>query len=159
MEGLCMTSNICTPKEYEHTISGMSNSQLDRNTLMSHLSNASAVPSSSIWECVDHSTLQMIAHIFPASTLGQVFFARFLERAASEKSIIPDVARDEVYICTKSIATLGKELGLSNDTAQKYVVLYKALGLLQKRKVMDQLVFVLSTGIYHPPENLEANLD
>src|SRR5437588_607256 len=82
-----------------------------------------------------------------------------LERAASEKSIIPDVARDEVYICTKSIATLGKELGLSNDTAQKYVVLYKALGLLQKRKVMDQLVFVLSTGIYHPPENLEANLD
>jgi len=108
---------------------------------------------------VDHSTLQMIAHIFPASTLGQVFFARFLERAASEKSIIPDVARDEVYICTKSIATLGKELGLSNDTAQKYVVLYKALGLLQKRKVMDQLVFVLSTGIYHPPENLEANLD
>jgi hypothetical protein len=107
----------------------------------------------------ERPTHQLISNMFPAPTLGQVFFARFLERAAREQSILPDEGKDTVYICTKSIATLGKELDLSNDTVQKYVVLYIALGFLRKRKVLGQLAFVMFTGIYRPPGNLEANLD
>ena len=105
--------------------------------------------------CVD----QVIARLFPAPTLGQLFLARFRERAARERSTLPDEPEDTVVILTRSIATLAKELGLSNDTTQKYVVIFKALGLLRKRKLMGQLAFVMDTGIYHPPEALEANLD
>ncbi len=114
---------------------------------------------SSALERVDNSTREMIANVFPAPTRGQVFFARFLERAGRERSILPDESEESVYICTKSIATLGKELDLSNDTTQKYVVLYMALGLLTKRKVMGQLAFVMHIGIYQPPETIAANLD
>jgi hypothetical protein len=152
-------STISTRIEHQHTVSGTSSSRLDRNTLISHLSDSAPAPGGTIWERIDRSMLKVIADIFPAPTLGQVFFARFLERAASEKSIIPDVARDRVYICTKSIATLGQELNLSNDTTQKYVKLFTALGLLRKQKFMSQLAFIMSIGIYHPPQNLEANLD
>lgn len=102
---------------------------------------------------------QVIAHLFPAPTLGQLFLARFRERAARERSILPDEPEDTAIILTRSIATLAKELDLSNDTTQKYVVIFKALGLLRKRKLMGQLAFVIDTGIYHPPETLEANLD
>lgn len=116
-------------------------------------------PDSEALGCIERSMRQLISNIFPAPTLGQVFFLRFLERAAHEQSILPDEGKNTIYICTKSIATLGKELDLSNDTVQKYVVLYMALGLLKKRKVLGQLAFVMFTGIYRPPENLEANLD
>ncbi len=109
---------------------------------------------------VDSSTLQVIANIFPLPTLGQTFFQRFLERAALEKSRIPDEGKRQVVICTKSIAKLAEELHLSNDTTHKYVQLYKALGLLQKQKFLDkQLAFVLYTGIYHPPTTLATCLD
>lgn len=111
------------------------------------------------WEGVDRSTLQLIANLFPAQTCGRAFFARFFARAAVEKSVIPDVTKDTVYICTQSIASLGEELGLSNDTTQKYVKLYTALGLLRKQKFMDKLTFLLFVGIYHPPQTLESNLD
>jgi hypothetical protein len=101
---------------------------------------------------------QVIAHLFPAPTVGQLFSTRFRERASREQTILPDEPADVVAICTKSIATLAKELGLSFDTTQKYVVLYKALGLMKKRKVLGKLAFVMGTGIYHPPNLLEANL-
>src|SRR5260370_21187765 len=113
----------------------------------------------SAWERIDRATLQLVAHLFPAETRGQTFFARFIERASREQSIIPDVADDTVYICTQSIATLGQELGLPNETAHKYVKLYMALGLLRKQKFMGRLAFLLSIGIYHPPATLESNLD
>jgi hypothetical protein len=116
-------------------------------------------PDSAAVACIERTTCAIIAHVFPVPTLGQVFFARFLERAGREPSILPGESKDTVYICTKSIAQLAQELHLSNDTTQKYVVLYMALGLLKKRKFMGQLAFVLWTGIYHPPENLEASLD
>ncbi len=103
--------------------------------------------------------LQMIAELFPSPTLGQTFTRRFLERAAGERSSIPDVRAGDHVICVKSIALLGQELGLSNDTTNKYVLLFKALGLLEKRKIPGGLAFVLSLGIYHPPLTLEANLD
>jgi hypothetical protein len=111
------------------------------------------------WECVNHSTLHLVVNLFPAPTLGQVFIARFVERAATEQSIIPDLKTGEVMICAKSIATLAEELNIAYDTAQKYVALFKALGMLQKRKFMGQLAFILSLGIYLPPPNLEADLD
>lgn len=111
------------------------------------------------WEGVDRSTLQLIANLFPAQTRGRAFFARFFERAAVEKSVIPDVTKETVYICTQSIASLGEDLGFSNDTTQKYVKLYTALGLLQKQKFLDKLTFLLFVGIYHPPHTLESNLD
>jgi hypothetical protein len=117
-------------------------------------------PGSKAWERVERSTLQLIANLFPAPTLGQVFVARFVERAAIERSIIPGLKAGDVVICTKSIATLGEELDLSYDTTQKYVALFKALGLLQKQTFMSgQMAFLLSLGIYQPPRNLEANLD
>src|SRR5712691_5600201 len=116
-------------------------------------------PDSAAVACTQRTSCAIIAHVFPVPTLGQVFFARFLERAAREPSILPGESKDAVYICTQSIATLARELHLSNDTTQKYVVLYMALGLLKKRKFMGQLAFVLWTGIYQPPENLEGNLD
>jgi len=117
-------------------------------------------PGSKAWEKVEHSTLQLIANLFPAPTLGQVFVARFVERAATERSIIADLKAGDVVICTRSIATLSVELNISYDTAQKYVALFRALGLLQKRTFMDaQIAFILSLGIYLPPHNLEANLD
>lgn len=109
---------------------------------------------------VDSSTLQVIANIFPLPTLGQIFFQRFLERAALEKSQLPDEGKRQVVVCTKSIAKLAEELHLSNDTTHKYVQLYKALGLLQKQKFLNnQLAFVLYTGIYHPPTTLATQLD
>ncbi|HEY6407679.1 MAG TPA: hypothetical protein VIY29_09455 [Ktedonobacteraceae bacterium] len=108
---------------------------------------------------VDRSTLQLIAHLFPAETRGQVFFTRFCERAAAEQSVIPNAGVDTVYICTQSIATLGEELGFSNDTTHKYVKLYMALGLLRKQKFLDKLAFLLFVGIYHPPLTLASNLD
>jgi hypothetical protein len=114
---------------------------------------------SKAWEQMDLLTLQRIADLFPAPTVGQSFVARFVERAATERSIIPDLRKGDVVICAQSIAKLGTELGFSNDTTQKYVVLFQALGLLQKRKVMGQIAFILSLGIYQPPHNLEANLD
>ena len=116
-------------------------------------------PAGPVGEGVDRSTLQLVANLFPAETRGRVFFARFLERAAVEKSVIPDATRDTVYICTQSIATLGGELGLSNDTTHKYVKLYMALGLLRKQKFMGRLAFLLFVGIYHPPQTLEGHLD
>ncbi len=105
--------------------------------------------------CVD----QVIERIFPAQTLGQLFFTRFLERATKEQTVLPDEPPDAIVILTRSIATLGKELKIGHDTTQKYVVIYRSLGLMKKRKVMGQLAFVLRTGIYQPPEELEANLD
>lgn len=102
---------------------------------------------------------QVIERIFPAQTLGRLFFTRFLERAAQEHTVLPDEPPDSIAILTRSIATLGKELNIGHDTTQKYVVIYRSLGLMKKRKVMGQLAFVLRTGIYQPPEMLEANLD
>jgi len=101
----------------------------------------------------------VVTRLFPWPTRGQTFLARFKERASSERSIIPGLKAGNVVICTKSTATLAKELGLSYDTIQKYVVLFKALGVLQKRKFMGQIAFILSLGIYLPPKNLAANLD
>lgn len=108
---------------------------------------------------VNSSVLQVVRHLFPEHTRGQLFFVEFLKRAAREQSIIPDLEKNTVFINTKSIATLGHELGLSNDTTQKYVKLYIALGLLRKQKFLDRLAFVMLLGIYSPPETLEANLD
>lgn len=101
---------------------------------------------------------RLIERLFPAPTLGQLFFTRFLERAAQEQTVLPDEPADSVAICTQSIATLGQQLGIGGDTTQKYVVLYRALGLMKKRKAMGKLAFVMPTGIYHPPDLLEANL-
>ena len=112
------------------------------------------------WEGVAHSTLQLIANLFPAPTLGQVFVTRFVERAATERSLVPDLNVGDVVITTKSIATLAAELNLSYDTAQKYVALFKALNLLQKRAFIGgQIAFILALGIYQPPRTLEANLE
>ena len=97
---------------------------------------------------------QVIAHLFPAPTLGQLFLARFRERAACERSILPDEPEDTAIILTRSIATLAKELDLSNDTTQKYVVIFIALGLLRKRKLMGQLAFVTDTGIVRSTRNV-----
>lgn len=144
---------------HQYTGAGTSNHELDRSTLIPHLPDTFPAPSGTIWEGVDRSTLESVAHLFPAETCGRVFFARFFERAAVEKSVIPDAARDTVYICTQSIASLGKELGLSNDTTHKYVKLYMALGLLRKQKFMGQLAFLLFVGIYHPPQTLEGHLN
>lgn len=126
---------------------------------LSNIQTEADKPGGNGWECIDDATRQLITHIFPAPTLGQIFVKRFLERAAQESSVIPDVAPKSVYICTQSIATLGKELSLSNDTTQKYVKLFMALGLLQKQKFLGRLAFVLQIGTYHAPETLEANLD
>jgi len=101
---------------------------------------------------------QVIAHLFPAPTVGQLFYTRFRERASREQTILPDEPADTVAICTKSIATLARELRIGPDTTQKYVVIYRALGLLKKRKMMGKLAFAMSAGIYHPPDLLEANL-
>ncbi len=101
----------------------------------------------------------IISCIFPKPTLGQDFFKHFIERAQQDQVTLPDEPASIAVICTKSIATLGKELGFSHDTTHKYVVIFKALGLLKKRNVMEQEMFVLTTGIYHAPETLEANLD
>src|SRR6266849_10687257 len=124
-----------------------------------HGESGGSEPTGLVWEGVDRSTLQLVAHLFPAETRGRVFFARFVERGALEKSVIPDVVKETVYICTQSIAPLGEELGLPNETAHKYVKLYMALGLLRKQKFMGQLAFLLSIGIYHAPTTLESNLD
>ncbi len=111
------------------------------------------------WEHVDPATWKIIQQLFPEQTRGQLFFTRFLERATQERSILPD-APTTVYICTKSIAALGRELGgFSNDTTQKYVALFLALGLLTKRKFMDRIAFILHMGEYQAPETLEANLE
>jgi hypothetical protein len=101
----------------------------------------------------------VVTRLFPWPTQGQTFLARFKERAATERSIIPDLKAGDVVICTKSIATLGEELDFSYDTTQKYVALLRSLGMLQKRKFMGQIAFILSLGIYLPPPDLEANLD
>jgi len=103
--------------------------------------------------------LQVVADLFPPPTLGLTFAKRFIERAAVERSTVPDVQEGDAVICTRSIAELGKELDLSNDTTDKYVLLFKALGLLEKRKVPGGLAFVLHLGIYQPVATLEANLD
>src|SRR5260370_8061805 len=108
-------------------------------------------PGGSAWERIDRATLQLVAHLFPAETRGQTFFARFIERASREQSIIPDVADDTVYICTQSIATLGQELGLPNETAHKYVKRYMALGLLRIHNFTAPLPSPLSIEITHPP--------
>jgi len=102
----------------------------------------------------------VVTRLFPWPTQGQTFLARFKERAAIERSIIPDLKAGDVVICTKSIATLAEALDLAYDTVQKYVTIFKALGLLQKRTFIDgQIAFILSLGIYLPPKNLEANLE
>lgn len=112
------------------------------------------------WEQVEGSTLQLIANLFPAPTLGQIFVTRFVERAATERSIIPGLKVGDVVITTKSIATLAAELGLAYDTVQKYVVVFQALGMLQKHTFLGgQIAFILALGIYLPPRTLEANLD
>lgn len=108
---------------------------------------------------IDSSVLRVVSQLFPEHTCGQLFFIQFLKRAARERSVIPHLEKNTVCISTKSIATLGHELGLSNDTTQKYVKLYIALGLLRKQKFLDQLAFVMVLGIYSPAETLEANLD
>src|SRR5215469_1761465 len=100
----------------------------------------------------------VITHLFPSPTLGCLFYTRFLEHASGEQTILPDEPPDTAVICTRSIATLAQELGVGHDTTQKYVVIYRALGLLKKRKLMGKLAFVMRTGIYHPPDLLEANL-
>jgi hypothetical protein len=103
---------------------------------------------------------QVVEHLFPWPTQGQTFFARFKERALGERSSLPDEPTNALIICTKGIATLSVELHISYDTTQKYVALFRALGLLRKRKFMDsQIAFILTPGIYLPPKNLEANLD
>ncbi|MGH2496493.1 MAG: hypothetical protein ACRDIV_17480 [Ktedonobacteraceae bacterium] len=101
---------------------------------------------------------QVIALLFPAPTLGQLFYIRFRERASREQTILPDEPADVVVACTKSIATLAQDLEIGFDTTQKYVALYKALGLMKKRKLMGKIAFVIPVGIYHPPDLLEANL-
>src|SRR5882724_4393480 len=112
------------------------------------------------WEYVNPATWRIIQQLFPEQTRGQSFFMRFLERAAREQSQIPDAPVGSAYICTKSIASLGMELGrFSNDTTQKYVALSLALGLLTKQKFMGRIAFILSVGEYQAPETLEANLD
>ncbi len=105
------------------------------------------------------SALETIAHLFPSPTLGVTFATRFIERAGAERSVVPDMREGDALICAKSIAHLGKELRLSNDTTDKYVVMFKSLGLLEKRKIPGGLAFILSLGIYQPPATLEANLD
>lgn len=113
-----------------------------------------------LWEGIAHSTLQLIAHLFPAPTLGQVFVTRFGERAATERSIVPGLNVGDVVITTKSIATLAAELELAYDTIQKYMGVFQALGMLQKHTCMgDQIAFILALGIYLPTRTLEANLD
>lgn len=112
------------------------------------------------WAQVEGSTLQLIANLFPAPTLGQIFVTRFVERAATERSIVPSLNVGDVVITTKSIATLAAELGLAYDTVQKYVALFQALGMLQKHPFLGgQIAFILALGIYLPPRTLEANLD
>src|SRR5260370_26556368 len=97
----------------------------------------------------------VVRRLFPWPTLGQTFLARFKERAATERSIIPDLKTGDAVICTKSIATLAKALGLAYDTVQKYVTIFKALGMLQRRTFIDgQIAFILSLGVYLPPHNL-----
>lgn len=121
--------------------------------------SGSSEPVNAVWKRVDPSTVQLIANLFPVETCGRDFFARFVERASREPSVIPDAAEDTLYICTQSIATLGKELGLPNETAHKYVRLYMAIGLLRKQPFMGRLAFLLTIGIYHPPTTLESDLD
>ncbi len=101
----------------------------------------------------------VVTRLFPWPTQGQTFLARFKERASSERCVLPDEPANALIICTKSIVTLGKLLGLSYDTTQKYVALFRALGLLRQRKFMGQIAFIFLLGIYHPPHTLEANLN
>jgi len=104
-------------------------------------------------------TLALIATLFPLPTLGQAFVVRFLECATQERSSVPALQLGDVVVCAKSIAKLGERLGFSNDTTDKYVLLFKALGLLQKQKFLGQIAFIFSLGIYQSPASLEANLD
>lgn len=104
-------------------------------------------------------TLALIAALFPLPTLGQAFVVRFLECATQERSSIPTLQSGDVVVCAKSIAKLGERLGFSNDTTDKYVLLFKSLGMVQKQKFMGQIAFIFSLGIYQSPASLEANLD
>ena len=106
-----------------------------------------------------YTTAHIVTRLFPQPTLGQIFFERFVECAQSNRDVLPDEPESSAIIHCDSIALLGKELGLSNDTTHKYVTLYIALGLLTKRKILGRLYFVLALGIYHAPETLAANLD
>jgi len=101
----------------------------------------------------------VVTRLFPWPTLGQTFLARFKERAATERSIFPDLKAGDVMVCAKGIAELAEALDIAYDTAQKYVALFKALGMLQRRKFMGRTAFIFSLGIYLPPKNLAANLD
>src|SRR5260221_560521 len=59
----------------------------------------------------------VVTRLFPWPTLGQTFLARFKARAATERSIIPDLQRGDVVVCAKGIAELAEELDIAYDTA------------------------------------------
>jgi hypothetical protein len=124
----------------------------------SPLSETHTVELGKAFQC-EPKTLALIAALFPLPTLGQAFVVRFLECVAQERSSVPGLKPGDVVVCTKSIAKLGERLGFSNDTTDKYVLLFKALGMLQKQKCIGQIAFIFSLGIYQSPSSLEANLD
>lgn len=106
-----------------------------------------------------HSTPQIVAALFPASNFGRAFYHRFVAYVHHHPAQGDKMEPETAVICTQSIEQLGTLLDCAPDTTRRYVALFEALGLLQKRCDRGQRVFVLMQGAYQPPQTLAANLD
>ncbi len=94
-------------------------------------------------ERVDPFTLQVIDQLFPGHH-GVKFLAALLRLATVKQRTLPELGvpetADVAVITVQSIRTLARQIGLSYDTAEKYIVVLCYLRLLYKQRHRRQIV-------------------
>ena len=110
-------------------------------------------------EYVDSYTLDLIKKVFPATTSGLEFTALLLQQAEPRQNLpaeIADLGEHIAVVRPRTIRTLAKKIGWGYDTTHKYVVVFKALALLDKRHYKGETYWLFPLTRYTPPPNLEA---
>ncbi len=96
-----------------------------------------------LWERVDPYTLRVIDMLFPGHH-GTKFLAGLLRLAEAKQLALPELGLSEIadvaVITVQSLRTLAKQLGLSYDTTEKYIVLFSTLCLIYKKRYRRQVV-------------------
>lgn len=114
-----------------------------------------------MYERVDPFTRCIIHILFPVHTCRFTFFLGLLANATVKQYVLhggPKDRGDAAVFSVQGCAELSRPLRLSYDTTQKYLAIYRALGLLAVEKQGKLAPITIPLAVYHSPGELVERL-
>jgi hypothetical protein len=114
------------------------------------------------YERVDSSTRHIIHALFPVHTRGETFFLSLLEHATIKPDVLlckpKEVRGDAAVVSVLGCAELSQLIHLSFDTTQKYLAIYRILGLLSYVKQGKCATITIPLTAPQSPDELAKRL-